>query len=123
MFDNKYLGNWDLPEGRDVKVVIAKVEAGMLTSAGGRAEKKPLVYFRGKDKAMALNKTNAKAIAGMYGADTKTWVDKPITIYVTQTMSPDGMVPCIRVRPTPPAMPRSGGTNEQDAVVTEEVPS
>ncbi len=109
MFDNKYLGNWDLPEGRDIAVVIERVEAGTLTSLGGRTDKKPIVFFVGKEKGMALNKTNAKAIAGMYGHDTAKWRDKPIAIYVTTTSSPDGMVPCIRVRPTPPRKPRTNG--------------
>lgn len=119
MFDNKYLGNWDLPEGRDVAVVMTKVEAGTLTSAGGRAEKKPLLYFRGKEKAMALNKTNSKTIAGMYGHDTAKWAGKPISIFVTQTMSPDGMVPCIRVRPTPPRgrAPEPTDTGEPETIL------
>ena len=107
MFDNKYLGSWDLPEGRDCALVMERVEAGTLTSMGGRSDKKPIVFFEGKSKGMALNKTNAKAIAGMYGNDTRKWAGKAIAIYVTQTQSPDGVVPCIRVRPTPPKKQRA----------------
>lgn len=101
-FDSKYLGSWDLPEGRDVPVTISRVEAGTLTSQGGRTDKKPIVYFVGKEKGLALNKTNAKCIAGIYGHDTAKWTGKPIALYVTQTSSPEGVVACIRVRPTPP---------------------
>lgn len=109
MFDNKYLGNWDLPEGRDVAVVIERVEAGTLTSQGGRTDKKPIVFFQGKEKGLALNKTNAKCIAAMYGNDTARWAGKAIALYVTQTSSPDGLVQCIRVRPTPPKRQRANG--------------
>jgi hypothetical protein len=123
MFDNKYLGSWDLPEGRDCSVVIERVEAGVLTSQGGRSDKKPIVFFEGKSKGMALNKTNAKAVAGMYGNDTRKWAGKPIAIYVTQTSSPEGVVPCIRVRPTPPKRSRSqtnGAAHEPPPEVTNE---
>lgn len=103
MFDNKYLGSWDLKHGQNYALTIDRVEAGTLTGQGGRSDKKPLVYFRGKEKPFALNKTNAKCIAAMYGADTSKWKGKRIAIYVTTTQSPEGVVDCIRVRPTPPA--------------------
>lgn len=122
MFDNKYLGSWDLPEGRDCPLVIERVEAGTLTSMGGRSDKKPIVFFDGKSKGMALNKTNAKAIAGMYGNDTRKWAGKPIAIYVTQTQSPDGVVPCIRVRPTPPKKKAANGGATQPEPMPEAEP-
>ncbi len=103
MFDNKFLGSWDLEHGRDYALTIDRVEAGELTAQGGRTSKKPLVYFRGKDKPFALNKTNAKCIAAIYGHDTGKWKGRRIAIYVTTTQSPEGVVDCIRVRPTPPA--------------------
>lgn len=110
-FDSKYLGNWDLPPGRDVPVTIARVEAGTLTAQGGRTDKKPIVYFVGKEKGLALNRTNAKCIASIYGNDTSKWAGRPIALYVTTTSSPDGMVECIRVRPTPPKRTRASATN------------
>lgn len=101
MYDSDYLGHWDL-QGRDVTVTIRKVEAGTLVGAQGRKAKKPVVFFEGKEKGMALNKTNGKAIAGMYGPDTSAWVGKKITIYPTQTQFGPETVDCIRVRPTAP---------------------
>jgi hypothetical protein len=102
MFDREYIGAWDLPKGTDVPVVIDRVKAGELVAPGGRKSKKPVVYFRGKEKGFALNKTNAKLIAGMYGNDTAKWCGKPIAIYATQTQFGNDTVECIRVRPTPP---------------------
>lgn len=106
MFDSRYLGNWDLPRDRDVVVQIESVTAGELTGTGGRKDKKPLVKFVGKEKSLALNKTNAKAIASMYGDHTRDWRGKWIALYVTQTSSPEGNVDCIRVRPKKPRSPR-----------------
>lgn len=115
MFDSKYLGNWDLPRDRDCIVEIESVSAGTLTSLGGRTDKKPIVKFVGKEKGLALNKTNAKAIAGMYGDHTREWKGKLIAIYVTTTSSPEGTVDCIRVRPTKPSRRRAKAeTQPQD---------
>lgn len=107
MFDREYIGAWDLPKGRDVVCVIEKVKAGELVAPGGRKSKKPVVYFQGKEKGFALNKTNAKAIASMYGNDTARWVGKPIAIHATTTMFGSEQVECIRVRPTAPRKPRT----------------
>jgi len=101
MFDRDYIGSWDL-NGRDVVVTIAKVEAKELTSQGNRKTRKPVVFFEGKEKGLALNKTNAKAVAGMYGTKTEEWVGKKITLYPTQTAFGHETVDCIRVRPSIP---------------------
>ncbi len=101
MFDRDYIGAWDLGT-KDVTVVIAKVAAGELTAPGGRKTKKPVVHFNGKEKGLALNKTNAKTIAAMYGNDTTEWVGKAIAMYATTTTFGNETVECIRVRPTAP---------------------
>jgi hypothetical protein len=102
MFDSQYLGAWDLV-GRDVTVTIREVEAGKLTAPGGRTSKKPVIYFQGKEKGLALNKTNAKIVAAMYGTDTEHWVGQQITIYPTKTEMQGETVDCIRVRPGAPS--------------------
>lgn len=101
MFDRDYLGVWDL-QGRDVTVRIARVVAGTLTAPGGRKSKKPVVYFEKTEKGLALNKTNAKTIAGMYGNDTSAWIGKRITLYPTMTDFGGQPVEAVRVRPTVP---------------------
>lgn len=102
MFDRDYIGAWDLG-GKDVVVTIASVKAGELRAQGNRKEKKPIVYFVGKEKGFALNKTNAKTIAQLYGNDTTEWVGKRITIFPTTTTFGSDIVDCIRVRPRIPA--------------------
>ncbi len=101
MFDRDHIGAWDLG-GKDAVVTIAEVKAGELVGQGGRKAKKPIVKFEGKEKTFALNRTNGKIIATMYGADTAEWVGKKITIYPTQTQFGGDTVDCIRVRPQVP---------------------
>lgn len=104
MYDKDYLGHWDL-QGREVTVRIAKVTAGELTAQGGRKSKRPLVYFEGKEKALVLNATNGKVVAGLYGTMTEAWVGKEVTLYPTTTSMGGETVECIRIKP---AVPKDG---------------
>jgi hypothetical protein len=102
-YDAKYVGSWDLPD-KDTVVTITKVVGEELTSVGGRTNKKPVLYMKGTEKGLALNKTNSKAIAGMYGVQIEDWIGKRISLYKSTTRAPDGSgdVECIRVRPQIP---------------------
>lgn len=101
MFDRDYIGAWDLPDGRDAVVVISKVEAAVLNN-GKTKNKKPIIFMNGKEKGLVCNKTNARAIAAMYGNDVTKWVGKPIALYKTTTQVGNEIVDCIRIRNTPP---------------------
>lgn len=96
MFPSKYLKEADL-QGRKVRVTIAKVQIDELQMTGGHKEKKPVVYLKGKEKMLVLNKTNALAIASMYGMDTDAWVDKAIVLRPAQDRFQGKMVACIRI--------------------------
>lgn len=48
---------------------------------GNNKEHKPVLYFHERDKGLILNKTNAKEIAKLYGAETDEWGGKKIGIY------------------------------------------
>lgn len=100
MMDRDYIFAFDL-EGKDVVVEIARVAPGELVSTGGRKTKKPVAFFKGKQKGLALNATNCKTIAAMFGNDTTAWVGKRITLYPTTTTMGGDTVECIRVRPRP----------------------
>lgn len=99
--DRDYIFAFDL-NGKDVIVTIAKVVAGELTGQGGRKSKKPVLFFEGKERGLALNATNSKAIAALYGNYTEKWIGKRITLYPTTTQMGGETVECIRVRPTAP---------------------
>lgn len=112
MFDSDYLGAWDLKG--DTVVTIERVEAGVLQQ-GTKKDRKPIVFFRGSrtGKGMALNKTNAKTIAKLYGNDTAEWVDQPITIYPTKTQFGAETVDCIRIRPERPQPKRNAAPQRE----------
>jgi len=102
MYDEKdMLFAYDLG-GKEATVTIEKVWAGEISGEQGRKSKKPFVSFKGKTKKLALNKTNGKTIAQLYGPDTAGWAGKSITIYPTTTTFGNETVECIRVRPSIP---------------------
>jgi hypothetical protein len=100
MYDRDFIFHYDLG-GRDVTVTIDHVKQGELTGTGGKKSKKPVVYFEGKDRGLAICKTNGNTIASLYGADVREWKGKRITLYPTKTMFGGKEVDCIRIRPTP----------------------
>lgn len=91
-FAATYLKAQDLM-GQDVKLTIDRVEVQEVGD-----DTKPVLYFRGKDKALVLNKTNASTIADQHGAETDHWPGKEITLFPSQTDFQGKQVPCIRVR-------------------------
>lgn len=97
MTEREFLYAYDL-QGREVTVTIEKVVAGAIKSTGGKSTKKPVVYFKGKSKPLALNATNAKTIASLYGNYVEDWIGERIIIYPTTTEMAGETVDCIRVR-------------------------
>lgn len=114
MFDDKeHLYAFDL-DGREVVAQIEKVIAGEIAGEQGRKSKKPVVSFVGKAKKLALNKTNGKTIASLYGSDTDGWAGKWITMFPTTTNFGGETVECIRVKnQVPQATPRTGGNGSR----------
>lgn len=100
MYDSEWLHEYDLPSDT-VTVEIAAVEAGELKTQGGK-KRQPVVRFTANGKALAkalaLNKTNGKAIAQLYGNQVEAWVGKKITLFRTTTQMAGETVACIRVR-------------------------
>jgi hypothetical protein len=104
--DREYIYAFDL-QGKEATVEITRVIAGVLTAPGGKKTKKPVMYFKGKDgaensKPLALNSTNAKTIAALYGNDTDGWTGKRITLYTTTTEMNGEVIECIRIKPRAP---------------------
>lgn len=101
MYDSEFLYAYDL-NGTDVDVQIVAVKGGELTGEGGRKSKKPFLSLAGFDKKLAINKTNGKTIASIYGADADAWAGKWITLYATTTQFGGEVKDCIRIRPVAP---------------------
>ena len=129
IYPSKYLKADDL-QGREVRVTMQSVE---LEKIGD--DNKPVLYFKGKDKGIVLNKTNASTISVGYGDDTDEWFDQPIILFSVMVDFNGKVGPAIRVRvptakdnkaaPTPRrADPISSGPQRQPAAeaLDDEIP-
>lgn len=94
-FPSQYLKTPDL-DGHRALVTIAKVVMEEIAEG----ERKPVVYFRGKEKGLVLNKTNANSIADIARTDeTDRWTGVSIVLYPDKTDFQGKRVGCIRVDP------------------------
>jgi len=109
-FPSKYLKAADL-QGREIRLTMANVEREKIGD-----DFKPVLYFKGKEKGVVLNKTNAGTISEAYGDDTEDWFDQPIILFSVMVDFQGKVGPAIRCRiPTakdnrPKADPISSGT-------------
>jgi hypothetical protein len=92
-FPSKYLKAADL-NGGEVTVTIKDC---IVESLG--EDKRPVLYFAGKDKGVVLNKTNATNISDAYGGDTDEWVGKKVILYTAYVDFQGRSMEAIRIRP------------------------
>jgi hypothetical protein len=57
-----------------------------------------IIRFEKTEKYLILNKTNASAIAGLYGPYTEQWIGKRIVLYATQARIRGELQDVIRIR-------------------------
>jgi len=91
-FPSKYLKAADL-QGREVRVTMQNVEREKIGD-----DFKPVLYFKGKDKGVVLNKTNAGTISDSYGDDTEDWFDQPLILFSVMVDFQGKVGPAIRCR-------------------------
>lgn len=97
-FPSKYLKAADL-KGRSVVVTIDRVE---YEAVGQDRQMKPVLYFRGKEKGIVLNKTNANKIIQLTESPvTEDWSGFTVLIYPSETTFQGDVVDCIRVKGAP----------------------
>lgn len=104
MIETEFLGQWDLPAGRDVIVRIAKVERYVPERKKKDEKLKRIaISFAGKRKRWLAGPVSQKALAKMYGPHVEEWVGKLIALYVDESVEfGRERTGGIRVRPTPP---------------------
>src|SRR6516164_2309386 len=91
VFPSKYLKASDL-KGRRIEVVMADVKTEKLGD-----DFKPILSFKGKDKGLVLNKTNANAIIDAYGPESDDWFGQPIILFEAMVEFQGKRGPAIRV--------------------------
>jgi len=73
---------------------IGAVERDKLSDGSVKA----VVKFEDEPMKLILNRTNANAIATLYGNNTDNWIGKLIELYPTRTPFGSNMVDAVRVR-------------------------
>lgn len=61
-------------------------------------DRKPVIYFAGKEKGIVLNKTNANNIADIYGPETDDWIGQKVMLFTTFVDFQGRSVEAIRIR-------------------------
>lgn len=62
-------------------------------------ERKPVLFFQGKDKGLVLNKSKAAILASAYSPETDGWHNREIAIYPTKVNFQGQMVDSIGIEP------------------------
>lgn len=120
-----YLKTEDL-QGRAVKSVIEEVTIDSVKDNDtGGMEKKLVMHFVGKEKALILNRTNCESLEAICASDDYgRWAGHTIVLYPTTTKFGAKTVPCLRIRavavaappPPPPPMREPGEDEDIDDV-------
>jgi hypothetical protein len=129
-FESHILRVWHL-QGKDRVYQITRVTAltSVIIDKGvrkmQRQPKLELATRQGKPLPLPLllNKTNAKAVAQLYGKRPADWVGKWVTLYPTTTEVGGETRDCIRVRNQPPVMDRARRAKQPDALPPPSDPS
>ena len=66
-------------QGRDVIATISSVELESI-GQGADKEQKLVIGFKGKEKKLVCNKTNAGTIGQLYGDETDDWIGKQVIL-------------------------------------------
>lgn len=91
-FPSNYLKAADL-QGRQVTVTMDRAEYEKIGD-----DRKLILFFKGKEKGMVLNKTNANNIGALYGPNTDDWNGEEIVLFEAMVDFQGKTVPAIRVR-------------------------
>lgn len=122
-FDSSVLRVWHLRgKERSFKIIGC---ARLASTFKGEERKQPLLGLAdrsGKEVLpLALNKTNAKTIAGLYGNNPHQWVGKVITLFPSTTDVGGETRECIRIKNQVPAA-KPANTNRQGVNVVKQLP-
>lgn len=122
IYGGNYLKAEDLKDRGDVNVLIESVS---IEEVGDDGKKKAVLHFRGKDKTLPLNITNANMVEELLESDdTDNWINRRICLYTTKVDFQGKRVLAIRVKesnngvqrapPPPPPPPATGELTDDD---------
>jgi len=93
-----YIGSEILQPGQELKLTIEKVQKEQVKTAEGSQEC-IVAYFKGGQKGMIINKTNAKIITKILDTPyIEQWAGKSIIIYAAKVRAFGEMIEALRVK-------------------------
>lgn len=118
---SKFLKAADLQGGKPV-VEIEDADVHENTY-NGETKKQIVLTFKGKEKVLGLNKTNARRISQLIGSeDWSEWIGWRIRLFVDQTDLDGKVVDCIRIFPDLPEQVNEHAKAKAAAVGDDEIP-
>jgi len=118
-FTSKFLRAADIDEIKDeaTDTAVVTVDRIEMQEVGTDQQEKPVLYFKGIDPGLVLNKTNSSTLAKLLGDETDDWEGKKIGLFTTEVDFSGQMVLAIRVRlklPKQAAKPVAVPTDDED---------
>lgn len=110
-YPSQYIKASDLG-AREIRVTMANVEREKIGT-----DNKLVLYFKGKQKGLVLNKTNANTIGESYGDDTDDWYDQPLILFSVKTDYQGKVVDATRCR-VPTAKDNRAAQPKDDPIST-----
>ncbi len=80
---------------------IASVSLVDMEMDDGKKKTKGVVYFHETDRGLVMNRTNAEAMARMFGNETNEWAGRRVTLHSVEVQLGPKKVPGIRVLGSP----------------------
>jgi hypothetical protein len=113
--DRKEVSLWDelhpnrwlkagLLDGKQVTLTIETVYVEVMPGkTEGSKDDKAIMSFVGKDRELALNRTNSECLKAMFGPRVQEWKGKRVTLCTDQDRDPTsgGKCDCIRIAGSP----------------------
>lgn len=122
-FTSNFLRASDIDDIADeaTQTAVVTIDRVEMAEVGSDQQQKPVVYFRGIDVPLVLNKTNSATLASLLGNETDEWEGKAIGLFTTEVDFQGKQTLAIRVRMKLPKAPkRTAAPVVQEE--TEEVP-
>lgn len=99
-FTSKFLRAADIDEIADetTQTAIVTIDRVEMEEVGQDQQQKPVLYFKGIEPGLVLNKTNAGTLAKLLGDETTEWDGKKVGLFTTEVDYAGQQVLAIRVR-------------------------
>jgi hypothetical protein len=92
VFPSRFLKPEDIADGEKLFTITNVMMEQIM------AEFKPVVYFRGQEKGLVLNRTNNTTLVSFFGHESKDWTGKDIILFPSTVVVSGQAQPCIRIR-------------------------